>query len=383
MGRLQEMIASLPEGLSLDDDARHVLEEMLEPIRKIESYTDAKIAGIPKLLQPANAPDAAVPYLAGLVGVGDDLPAAVGTSTAQRRKLAAVAVALWRQKGRSDAWRAIVAALTGRRTVLLDWFALRTTYGSGGEIYLLPSPSSGTYPYAYPEFVTDLWLEDPALALSAAEITQVARWLDVLRGTGERINIRRCLLAEDMLRGMAAWSVAVDDAPGVSTWQYDAAAYTITSTGGRHVAVDLDGAELTWTETGNYLVLAVTGLGVVGVLRQASADGYRVVIDQAGSALHLVRVNLGVPTTLASAVVTLVAGYAYRWRIDTYPTAPSTEIVVRLEGLELIRFVDNNVGRFGSGGLEFFGGTGGGVASLYGAIVAPHSPTLTRVGPST
>ena len=98
-----------------------------------------------------------------------------------------VAVALWKRKGTRRSLRDVVLFLTGARTYHLDWFYFRLVEGTGGELHLLPAPSStpGTL-YDNPETVTDVWLLD--VTGTGVDLTLAQRWLEVMLASNERIN---------------------------------------------------------------------------------------------------------------------------------------------------------------------------------------------------
>lgn len=377
---VQRLIELLPLGLYNDDpETRRILAAMLEPVAKVDDYFTARTAKLGQLLDPAAVPDEQVPYLAAIVGIGLDLPAANAATVAELRKLIPVAVRLWKLKGTRPSWRALPAALAGSRSLILDWFALRTISGSPARVAVIPGPGGTGYPYTNPEYVTDLWIMDPSG--SGVNLELLARFLDVVRGNGERINLYRAFLVDDLGAGAGMWA---DAATGSGSWSYNSTTWELTARDGKGFRLDddLSTVALGWTSYHATWRLAVTGT-VRLRWRSNGTTSYRIVINAPAGTVQLQRVVAGVPTVLSTFTgAPLVAGFPYLWATEAWEGSGSTRLVVYREGAKLIDIPDNFGGRPSSGGLRWDTVGPGSVATLSTALVWPDGIAPTRVGPT-
>jgi len=375
-GRLIELLPrSLYEG---DPETRRVLEAMLGPVGLVDDYLAARTSKLSELLDPEAIPDELVPYLAAIVGVGLDLAAANSATVDELRKLIPVAVRLWKLKGSRPSWRALPAALAGSRSLIFDWFYLRTISGDPARVAVIPGPGGSGYPYASPEYVTDLWIMDPSG--SGVNLELLARFLDVVRGNGERINLYRALLVDDLGAGAGMWA---DGGTGGS-WSYDSSAWELTSRDGKAFRLDddLGALALGWDSYHVTWRLAVTGTARLR-WRLNGTTNYRITINQVTGLVQLQRIVAGVPSVLASyAGPPLEAGVPYLWSTEAWEGPSDTRLVVYREGSKLIDYVDNFPGRPSSGGLRWETFGAGSVATLSTALVWPAGITPTRVGPT-
>lgn len=374
MTTTEELIGLLPLALQADADARHALEGMLNPVARVNSLLARKAERLAELLDPSEVPDELVVHLAGLVGVGVDLPAAARASTEDRRKLVAVAVAFWKRKGTATSWRDLVSTLAGSRSILLDWFYTRTVIGSYGERHTIPAPGTGSaLYYSHPERVSDLWYQDPA---GAVDRDLLARFLGVARASSERINLIAADLVDDFGAGPGQWTW---NAAGA--WSHDADAWELHADDGAEFTPELDGLEAAWASYHAFLRFAVTGGGVIRV-RYTATDHYRVEIDQAAGSVTLVRVIAGVPVVLATAVQRLGEAFPYRWSVEAWEGASSTTLRVYLEAVKLIDVVDTTVGRPAAGPIRWGSTSTGDRATCSTLIVWPAGTSPTRIGPT-
>lgn len=375
----ERLIELLPRGL-YDGDAEtyRVLSAMLRPVGLVDDYLDARTRKLGELLDPEACPDEVVPYLAAIVGVGLDLEASNAASVAELRKLIPVAVRLWKLKGTRPSWRAVAAALAGSRSLILDWFYLRTISGDPARVAVIPVPGGSGGSYSSPEFVTDLWIMDPTG--SGVNLELVARFLDVVRGAGERINLYRALLVDDLGAAGALWA---DAGTGLGSWSYDADAWELTARDGYAFALDLDGLADTWDDYHATLRLAVTGSVSLRLYDAGAGTFYRVDVNQPAGSVSLYRVVSGTPTLLAAfAGPPLQAGFPYLWSLEAWEGTGSTTVRVYREGAKLIDYVDTSGSRPSAGGLGWGSSGAGDVATLSTAWAWPAGISPTRIGPN-
>lgn len=376
---VQELIALLPEALRSDDESLRVLECLLGSPALVETYMDLRLERLGELLDPAKCPDETVRYLAQNVGLGRDLPATNLLTTAQVRSLITVAVYLWKLKGCSASWRAIVTALTGSRTLLLDWFYLRTVTGTAREVHVIPAPGSApSGHYAPPEFVTDLWYQDP---LALADPAVVGRLLDVMRGANERINLYPALLVDDLQAGAALWTPR---GPGMRG--YDPLIPELRAAGNAGFAIALDGIAETWASYHAFMRLRGRGVWAVTVYLEETPPehGYVVRVDQGLGTVTLIRRVAGVDVVLT--VVPsgpLSPTYPYHWTFEAWTDALSTTIRVILEGATLLTWFDFAPTRRVRGSIRWYSAPGpSNRLALQTALVWAKGVSPVRVGPN-
>lgn len=370
----ERLIELLPYALTEDEDSRYALEGMLGPVGLVDDYLDARTRKLSNLLDPSTCPDTVVAHLAAIVGVGLDLGAANAASTAELRKLIPVAVSLWKVKGTRWSWRSICAALAGSRALILDWFYLRTVTGNPARVHVLPGPGGAVgSSYDYPEHVTDLWIHDPD---GNAPIALLARFLDVLRGVGERINLRAANMVDDLGAGAAKWTGS-----GAGSSSYDAATWELSTLGIYELEADLDGLEDTWSDYRATFRLRVTAAGVLRFYYESAALHYHVAIDQVANTVELFRVIGGVPTSVGVASTSIVGAFDYMWSVEVWEAA-GTVIKVIKDGLVLIQITDNTVGRPAQGPVRFGGTAGPSNYTLSAFLLWERGITTTRVGPN-
>lgn len=375
---LDRLLDLLPVSLRDDDAGEASLRGLLEPVATVDDLLTLRRDKLAQLLDPETCPDELIAYLAELVGVGPlTLSASVRATPAELRQLVAAAVATWKTKGGTPSWRRSVSALLGSRALVLSWFELRWVTGLARAVHLLPCPGSTGTTHAYPEQVIDLWFMNPDQA-ATPDTDLIERWLDVLRGAGERVNLWRALMLDDLDAGESLW-----ERFGSGSWDFDGDAHELVATDGAGFLADLDGAGATWSTYRTTMRIAVDGAGYAwGYVGASTDDAYRVEVDQAGGALELRRVNAGVVSAaLDSAAVALVAGYGYDLSIDLVTDFASTTIKVWLEGLLLLEHVDSSGDRLGAGGVAFQAQASSTVA-VSAALTFHHGTTPTRIGPT-
>ena len=372
---LDPLVGQLPGSLTEGDDARYVLERLLTPIAQVEDLLQRRRRELADLLDPAACPDHLVRYLAGLVGMGRDLPAAYALDTTTLRKLAAVAVALWKRKGTTTAYRSIAASLAGSRAVILTWFERRALSG-GSASYVYTHGDIGGTPavnYSPPEQVTDVWIADPA---GTVDRELIARWLDVVRPATERINLFFASFVDDCGQGIPLWTWNTSGA-----WSADREARTITARGGAVFQAAVGGAEDSWADVHVLARVAFTSVGEFR-FRITGNTYYRVIVNVGGWEVTLARVIAGVETTIGTVVQPLADGHAYRWTLEAWEGASDTTLRVYLEGDLLFDELDTTGGRPDVGTFAWGTDGPGDVAVLSGCIVWPPGTSPTRVGPS-
>jgi len=375
VSRAEELAALMPEGLRADPAAADFLVRFWTGWAELfEPFLDLKRERLKRLLDPDLAPDDTVSHLAAIVGMGPDLDAAYDESPAALRKLIRRAFALWKSKGTRPSWRSVVAALTGRRALILDWFYYRTIEGTSGIVHTIPVPGGAGAPwYSVPDYVSDLWLMDP---LGVVDVPQLARWLDVVRPAGERINVRTALWVDDLIDPEVIY-----DAGGAGTVTHDADAYTITLTDTRKLSVDAGGDELTWADYHVGIRMAVTGLCTIDAYRQGDTDTYRVSINETAQTVKLYRMDPAA-TLLATVAVFIGPGIPYRWSVDLYPVTGGVEIQIHRESTLLITHTDTTGSQKTAGGIAFGGLSAGAVAVMSQGLAWQHGVATTRVGPT-
>jgi len=376
---VNQVIDLLPRSLYEDNpEARRILVAMLTPIVQVDSYLAVRTSKLDELLDPSAVPDGLVRHLAALVGMGTDLEATNAATIDEVRRLIPVAVRLWKMKGARPSWRALPASLSGSRSLILDWFYLRTISGAPARVAVIPPPGGAGYPYSSPEYVTDLWIMDPSG--SGVNLTLLARFLDVVRGAGERINLYRALLVDDLGAGAALWSSLGTG----GSWSYDPDAWELTAANDFTFVLEpnLEALAATWSDYHATLRLAVTGT-VRARIYDGPADNYRVTINQVTGLVQLHRLIGGVPVLLGSfAGPPLVAGFPYLWSLEAWEGFGATTVRVYREGAKLIDVADANPGRPTAGGLRWQALGVGSTATLSTALVWPSGIAPLRIGPT-
>lgn len=376
-------VAWLPESMRSDPESLRFVQRLLQTLHPPQDYLHRKIEALPELLNPTDVRDDLVRQLAGIVGLDSSVPAVDGTSNDDLRKLIGRAVALWKRKGTRASVRDVVASLTGSRSLILDWFHHRLVSGTPWEPHLLPAP--GTSPggwYDVPEQVSDVWFMDPD---GLVDVDQLARWVDVVRGANERINLYRAELVDDLLAEASVWS---GSGAGSSIYSplgnvalYGGRPYLLLDGAWRFVA-SVGGAESSWTNYHLHLLLSVaTVRAQIEVFSQDVDNCYRLVLVPGNpGSVTLQRVVGGTPTTLAVATLRFMFLAAYQWSVDVEVTAAGTEIAVRFEGQHLIWHQDATKA-YTSGPPAVSTRTSGDGADLLSALLYLKPITPTRVGP--
>lgn len=373
------LIGFLPPFLAVEAESRDALVGLLEPVAQVATLLERQREHLPDLLDPDQVPDDQVRYLAAIVGVGPDtLPAADRLDTDQLRRLIAGAVYLWKRKGTSESWRLVVATFTGSRCLILGWFYYRTLEGTGAMVHTIPAPSSTVSSgYDYPEHVSDVWFMDPD---NGADLGALTRWLDVVRGNGERINARMALLVDDLAVGASLWT-----AVGAGSASYDATNRELSATNGLEYVASVTGAS-DWSSYNALLRLACAGAAArAWVYADAGlANGYRFTIDVTSGTVGLHRVIASVPTLLVIytfPTVTPTARFPYRWSFEAMTGMSSTTVRCYFEGLLLIDYTDSAGARRTAGAVGW-GAGGASVATLSTALVRATVTPSSRVGPN-
>lgn len=371
MGRADELMELLPAALRQEDEALKALTGLLDPFARVEAYFDLRRRKLAYLLDPSKVPDDQVKHLAALVGVGLDLPAANLATTAELRKLTAVAVALWKRKGTSSSWRSVVAALVGKRVLILDWFYLRLVFGTSGELHTIPAPgSTASGNYDYPEFVSDLWYMDPE---GTANTALLLAFLDLCRASNERINVYLGLFVDDALAGWGSWDLS---GPGTSSDSTTVGALTLSDD--RLAVATVGGDELAWAGYHAHLRLAGSGSPEIRVGHQDAENSYVLVLDEAGSEVRLYREEAAVRTLLGTAAAALVADAPYRWSLDFIVSGAGTRVRALVEASPLLDVLDAG-SAITAGTVAFYAPASGNV-SLTSCLVFEIGTSPTRVG---
>lgn len=380
---VERLRALLPAAIADEPAAQGFLRGSLDPYARLCGYLDSRAADLPTLYDPAAVPAGQVRDLAQLVGLGSDLPAVAGLNARQLRRLIPVIVRIWKRKGTAGSWRDMIGALTGKRVLILDFFALRTTDGATAELYVLPAVGEDDgSSYGFPENVSDVWVADPDQELNLSATGDGARLIGLVRPSGERINLARALLVEDLRVGAVQWTAAPVGTPGTGySADADGAPGIVAPAGVALVqavappAVDLS----------VYVLLAVRGRADLLVCLQAAdaEDGYRLRIDLAAETATLARVVGGVATDVATwATGPLQADVDYEWRIEVHHRTDATEIAARLAGDVLGEFADTDGARHGAGRFGFAAVAGGSRrAILRQALIVEQGVSRARIGP--
>lgn len=374
--RYSELLAAVPANLKGSPEALETLEAILRPAAAVDDFLTLRLEGVPQQRNPADATDDAIYRLAAMLGFGADLPIRGIASIERLRGLCSIAASMWRRKGRESAWRLVVSALTGSRSVILTWHELRTIEGSWGELVSLPVPSTAVgSSYDYPEHVSDIHYM-PGFA--SVDLELLAAVLELVRPHGCRLNLIEGLFLDDMQSGAALWE---QGSSGTGT--YDEDAHTLTSEDGFEFAADLGGSELTWINFELLAVLATTGITQVLMLRQDAANGYLIELDAGAGRVRIYRRVATVDTLLVDFVDHFVPGFGYRWRFGAWETGSATDVRVWREGAISASYLDSSGSRYSAGGWGFQAKVGpSNVATLSAVLALPDNPTLTRVGPS-
>lgn len=365
---------------------------VLKGMGRVDAYFDTKANQLRRgAYDPDTAPSAVIPYLAASVGLSPDLPAVASLTPAELRRLAVVAVALWKRKGTDDSWRDILLRIGPARALILDWFALRTIEGSALAYVLLPDVGADGGSYSHPETVTDVWCEDRRHAL---DLGKIGRLLDLVRPANERINLYSALFVEDCRQGLAQWGTSVPLAA-----QYDAdrlalRADTVAGSGERTGLIALPGeAPDLAGAVGYHLRARLAVIGSSGSLWVALGggsdldDGYEVrVAPGAPGDVRVYRWTAGTPVLVAdsgSGFGALVEGYRYRWAVDVWRGATATEIQVRCESVLAVTATDSSGDRRFTGRWGFSSGTVDDDRALLDSLLVWRAgETPTRIGPS-
>lgn len=375
VGRLIDLLPrSLYDG---DPEARRVLEGMLSPVGLVDDYLNARTRKLHHLLDPSELPDDLIRHLAAMVGLGPGLAATAAATPAELRKLIPVAVRLWKLKGTRPSVRGLVASLTGSRPVALEWFFLRTVHGSPARVTVIPGPSGSGGFYGTPQNVQDLWYQDPA---GTVDQRPLVRLLALVRPAGERINLYRGWLVDDLGIGAALWR---DAGAGAGTWSYDPAAWALHARDGYGFTTALDALPAAWADYHATVRLAVTGAAWFRIYDGGNDDHYAVYVDQVTGEITLIR-NIGGATTGLALHLgpPLTAGHPYLWAVEAWEGTGSTTIRVYREGAKVIDFVDTTPGRPSSGGVAWGSAGAGDLATLTTALVWPRGTAPTRIGPN-
>lgn len=385
--RLAEILGFLPESLQVDAWSRLVLEGIFEPIAKVDRYLALRRERLADLEDPDALPSELVPYLAQEVGLGRDLSAVPSLSNEDLAKLTPSAVAIWKTKGTQPAIRSTVAALMGSRAIVLSWFELRWLTARSRAVTVLPAPSYTGPPYTNPEHVTDVWYMDPVLA-GSLDTDALVRFLDVVRTNGERLNVRRALLLDDLLQGEGFWTRT--GSGGSHTYQELAGGgWELQVEGTDGYYAELGGESEAWTEylaTFWFREAGTTPGASVWVFLTTEGDtdnGYRVDLDVDAGEVRVYRVHAGTPSLLTTVSgLGLVAGYAYALGVNPADGTSSTTVKVYLEGNLVASVVDSNANRKRAGGVAFAGDGAGAEVGLQHALIYAPGVTNLRVGPN-
>lgn len=384
--RLAELIEFLPAFMRAGE-GHEALERMLEPWAKSDRLLALKREGLVDLVDETAIREDLVRFLAANVGWDRAFSASAALSTADLRKLIPVAVHLWKRVGTRSSLRTAVAAMAGSRALVLDWFHLRWVTGTARAVHVIPGPSAAGFPpYSYPEHVTDLWFMDPLDVVRDAPLERV---LDVVRGSGERLNLRRALLLDDLLNGEGFWTRTGAGTSHTYAEVTDAgvAGHELQVSDGDGYYADLDGASDAFAGYRASFRMPVTGVAEIDALVESGEgttdDCYRLEIDQAGGQVEIIRRDAGSPTSLGTAAVVLMAGYGYDYSFDLIPGGSSTTVRIWREGVLELEVIDTHANRKTAGGLAWRAATGSSnVVSLRSALVFEEGVAMTRVGPN-
>lgn len=385
--RLAEILGFLPEGLSVDSWSQRVLEGIFEPFAKVDRYLALRRERLVDLADPDAIPLDLARFLAQDVGLGPDLSAVPSLTPSDLRKLTASAVRIWKTKGTTPSVRTTIAALTGSRSLLLGWFELRWTTDRARAVTVLPGIGFGNAPYANPERVTDAWYMDPD-PTGSVDVDALVRFLEVVRLTGERVNLRPALLLDDLLQGEGFWT-RFGSGGSHGYRELAAGGYELHVAGDDGFFADLDGESAAWTE-----YLATYWFDTGGTVPSVSAwvfltvegdldNGYRVDLDVHAGELRIYRVHAGASTLLTSiAGLGLAAGYPYALGLNPADGTLATTLQVYLEGNLVASVVDSNANRKRAGGVAWSGEGASSEAALRHALIYAPGVSNTRIGPN-
>ena len=372
-----QLLDLLPRGLyEGDTDAQRALEGLLAPIGRIDDLLDARARELPQLLDAATLPDDLIRHLAAQVGLGPGLAATASATPAELRRLIPTAVALWELQGTRSSVRALVASLTGSRSIAIEWLDFRTVHGSSGRVTVIPGPSVAGGYYGTPQNVVDLWYQDPA---GTVDPRPLVRLLALVRPAGERINLARAWLVDDLGIGASLWRTVE---PSAGAWSYDPDRWELHALDGHGFTTALDALPATWADYHASVRLAVTGSAWLRILDGGNDDHYAVYVDQPTGEISLLR-NLGGATAALAVHLgrPLKAAHPYLWALEAWDGASGLTIRVYREGAKVIDVVDSTPGRPSAGGLAWGSGGAGDLATLSSALVRPRGSTPTRIGP--
>jgi len=336
------------------------------------------------LLDPELVPARALPALLGSLGWSPARPYVSSLTEAQARRLAAVALPLWRRRGTRSALVDLAGVIAGRYTLTREWFDLRAHTGTWGGPFLVPglgTATPGAGPYSYPEHVTDLWIEDPT---SSADLELLAGFLGSFRPANERLNLYRARFVDTGRRGPGRYGA--DFAPAAYAWDEEAG--ILTSTGRIFVARAWtgDGSESSWTDQVVDVRARSRAGAVWGVaLHYTDPDnGYWARISQATGQVQIQRFVGGVGTNLGAGTIAHGAEAWIRWRF-TVEKLGSGDLLFRayFEGVLVVEATDTPpTATLRAGGAVAWGGISGGGVDVSGLLVFPVLPDRVRSGPT-
>lgn len=361
----------LHTGLLDDPAARDFVERALRGLARLELYDATRRRKLPELLDPDLTPDAALPALLAATGWRATDPYVEALTEAQRRRLAAAAIPLWRYRATRQSWADLVGVIAGRRLLIREWFDVRSYTGTGPVIPLLPPlGSTDEPPFAPPEESSMIWIEDPGAPIAQVELGVVAGMLQRFRPLRERLILYRARFVDNGTRG--PWS-----APDGGDFGWDREAAILTSRGRLFVAV-AGGAQATWQDSIAELRIRTAGAFDVG-LNVTDADNLYLARLDPTAGITVYRRTAGVNTTLATGSGAFGTGVWIPWRFEAITESAGVRIRVILGSTILVETVDATSAH--PAGTVGWRSTGAHAVDLQGALIYRVAPAYIVAEP--
>ena len=306
------------------------------PEKSVQGFFEraqAKIAELPQLLDP-DFTDARLRYLAWFAG-WDDSPAVDfvdGLDAAALRKLIALSVPLWQQKGSAAGVINAIRIFAGKTAILRDWHWHRWIVDETGEWI----EARGLDPYLVGGLYTEAdeslaWLVVNRDGLTESDRRLVYDLLTYTRVAGEHFGVVFAAFADDFARGLSQW--AQIGTSGTAT----AADGTASLLEGAALKANATAEELaTWTpfqRSSVQLTFSTTDatevLSLDAMISEDGADFYRGEVAADGTVTLYLR-GVSVSTT---SVVLPTAGTTFQLELAVEPvSAAEVKASVRVGG---------------------------------------------------
>ena len=361
----------LHTGLIDDPEARDFVERLLRGLARVELYDATRRTKMPDLLDPDLTPAAALPALLAATGWRASDPYVEALTEAQRRRLAAAAIPLWRYRATRQSWADLVGVIAGRRLLIREWFDVRAYTGSGPVIPLLPPlGSTDEPPFAPPEECAMIWIEDPGDPIARVELAVVAGMLQRFRPLRERLILLRARFVDTGMRG--PWSE-----PDGGAFEWDREAAVLTSRGRRFVAV-AGGAQADWSDTIAELRVRAAGAFEVDLNAADADNGYRVTLDPSAG-VEVFRRVAGVATSLGSAALAWGTAAWIPWRFETITETAAVRVRVILGSSVIVEVIDGTSAH--PAGTVAWASAGAHAVDLQGALLYRAAPAYIVASP--